>query len=370
MVKERTPCIVVGVSGGKDSSLSAWILNKLGFDITLLYFKTPWHNKPPFWLAEMLGVPLEIIDVSEEFQKFVVEPFARYYLAGMTPNPCSLCNRFVKFGMLLKKAKEKFNSRNIVLATGHYVKLSEENREVLLEEYGRDSQSYFLSLVKIENLRRSLFPLSREDFLKELNMPYPLDQQATRKIAEELGLHKAPPSGDICFVKSNYRGFLKRYFLEKLKENSSFAFKGILLRKENGEVLSFSKNFWEITLGQKFAGEYIISKEFNRDGQILIRTSKNISRSVRIETGKLNVISPSRFNSEIKKRRLPVRLRYRQPLLYGNVKLTDSREAKRLSVTVKTSNFYPAPGQVLALYDEEGKHIIAGAVIQKVEDLG
>ncbi|MDI6704328.1 MAG: tRNA 2-thiouridine(34) synthase MnmA [bacterium] len=213
MMKKR---VVVAMSGGVDSNVAAYLLLKSGYEvigITMDLFRSSCQIDNPRTCcslqafedardaAERLGISHFIFDLKEEFEKEVVNYFLEEYLHGRTPNPCIRCNERIKFGTLLKKAKEL---KADYVATGHYarVEYDEENGHYLLKKGvdSRKDQSYVLFSLRQEQLKYILFPLG--EFTKT----------DVRKIAQDLGLkvYDKPESQEICFIHDNdYRRFLK-----------------------------------------------------------------------------------------------------------------------------------------------------------------
>src|ERR1700712_1166381 len=210
--------VLVAMSGGIDSTVTALMLHHEGYEVVGITMKT-WDyasagsskketgccNLDSFNDARTAavehGFPHYILDIREEFGGFVIENFVDEYIAGRTPNPCVLCNTHIKWAALLKRA----NALNCdFIATGHYVKVREENNRHIISK-AKDltkDQSYVLWGLGQECLSRSIYPLG--DYLKT----------EVRQIAADVGypeLSKKAESYEICFVPDNdYRGFLKR----------------------------------------------------------------------------------------------------------------------------------------------------------------
>ena len=211
--------VVIAMSGGVDSSVSAALLKAEGFQVTgvSLQLYDPAPKEPggrvktccslddvldAGRVAKKLGIPFEVIDLRAEFKKLVVDYFIAEYAAGRTPNPCIRCNDLIKFELLLQKAKEMGAD---LLATGHYARteVDDAGRKWLLT--GLDpakDQSYFLFMLNQEQLRQVVFPVGM------------LEKPQVRKLAAEFDLPVAQKheSQEICFIPDNdYVGFLESH---------------------------------------------------------------------------------------------------------------------------------------------------------------
>lgn len=215
--------VLVGLSGGVDSAIAAYLLKQQGYDVTCAFMRNwdsmaeddfagnPTINDPVCpqeadWkdaesVANKLGLPLLRIDFIREYWDDVFKTFLQEYRRGRTPNPDILCNRYIKFDSFMKFAKEKgFDT----VATGHYAKMGMENgHSVIMKADDRNKdQSYFLAEVHREVLDHVLFPLGS------------ITKPEVRKIAEELELSiaKKKDSTGICFIgERRFREFLSNY---------------------------------------------------------------------------------------------------------------------------------------------------------------
>jgi tRNA-specific 2-thiouridylase len=215
--------ILIGLSGGVDSAVAAYILKEQGYDVTCAFMRN-WDSmanddfagnptlddavcpqeqdyKDAQSVAEKLGLPLLRVDFIKEYWDDVFHVFLEEYKHGRTPNPDILCNRYIKFDSFVKFANEKgFDT----LATGHYAKMGEENgHSVLMKADDRNKdQSYFLTEIHREVLDHVVFPLGN------------IDKPEVRRIAEELQLSIAnkKDSTGICFIgERHFREFLSNY---------------------------------------------------------------------------------------------------------------------------------------------------------------
>ena len=197
--------VIVAMSGGVDSSVTALILKNQGYVVEGMTMRLgiAAPGDPATEAAKVaaqIGIAHHVVDLSETFNSNVITPFCQDYLSGRTPNPCVLCNKTLKFGSLLQEALKLGAD---YLATGHYVRLIEQEQKIFIrkaEDLTKD-QSYFLFALDQQQLEKCLFPLGS------------LTKKEVRAMAEELNLdvaHKSE-SQDICFIPDgDYVGFLKQ----------------------------------------------------------------------------------------------------------------------------------------------------------------
>jgi len=230
--------VVLGMSGGVDSSVAAILLREQGYDVigvTLKLWETECVDDAKR-VCEHLRIPHYTMDLKEQFNKHVVEYFIRTYADCKTPNPCIECNRFLKFDQMYKKAIE-LNAD--YMATGHYAKTefsNEYNKYVLKKsKAGKKDQSYVLYCIQKEFLSKTIFPLG--DFE---------DKEEIRKIAKENGLEVAskPDSEDICFIPDgDYKKFLTANSYIEKRKGDIVDIDGNILGKHNG--------LYNYTIGQR-----------------------------------------------------------------------------------------------------------------------
>lgn len=220
--------VVIGMSGGVDSSVAAYVLKQQGYEVIGVTMKI-WSDADPSdtlddtggccglsavddarRVANHLGIPFYVMNFKEQFEKKVVEYFVDEYLKGRTPNPCIACNKYMKFDELLKRAH---GLGAYYVATGHYAKIRKDvsTNKYIIEKSNAVSkdQTYALYNFTQEQLKHTLMPLG--DFVSK---------EEVRKIANELGLFTAnkPDSQEICFVQdNNYGKFIQGQVPEKIK---------------------------------------------------------------------------------------------------------------------------------------------------------
>jgi tRNA-specific 2-thiouridylase len=250
MAEAKKTRVIVGMSGGVDSSAAAALLLEQGYDVVGITLKLwpqdcvsraedkccgPQAVTDARAVCHRLGIPYYLIDESEAFQKQVIAHFAEEYKAGRTPNPCVLCNEKLKFGALLDRARQLGGD---FVATGHFARVekSADGRRTLLKK-GRDprkDQSYFLFSLRQNQLARTLFPLGEKT------------KQDTRQVARERRLKTADKeeSMEICFVPDKDYG----KFLQAAKLVEKHRGEIVSLR---GEVLGHHDGIEFYTIGQR-----------------------------------------------------------------------------------------------------------------------
>ncbi len=213
MTSSSRGTVVVGLSGGVDSSVSAWLLKQQGYTVVGLFMKN-WEDDDDSeycstrqdWLdaasvADRIGIDIEAVNFAAEYKERVFAEFLREYAAGRTPNPDVLCNAEIKFKAFLDHAMRLGADR---IATGHYARVRETDHgfELLRGLDASKDQSYFLHRLNQAQLARTLFPVGE------------LNKTEVRKVAEAIGLHNArkKDSTGICFIGERpFRDFLSRY---------------------------------------------------------------------------------------------------------------------------------------------------------------
>jgi tRNA-uridine 2-sulfurtransferase len=235
--------VVVGLSGGVDSSTAAALLHQQGYDVVGL---TLWLMKgkgqccsegmvDAAKLCEAMGVPHHIVDSRAEFEKYIVDYLVTGYGDGITPLPCSQCNKAVKFGPMLAYAKAELGCDRI--ATGHYARIRQDEpsgRYQLIRACDRTKdQTYFLYDLSQEILAHVLFPLGE------------IPKTETRRLAGDFGLHTAdkPESQDLCLVEANgsMQAFLDKYLTPQKGE----------IVDQLGKVLGYHDGVHHYTIGQR-----------------------------------------------------------------------------------------------------------------------
>lgn len=343
--------VVVGLSGGVDSSVAAYLLKKQGYNVVGL-FMLNWEEQDDGGhcsaeqdfedvkrVANKIGIPYYTVNYSKEYKDRVFSYFLDEYKKGYTPNPDVLCNKEIKFGPFLKHALELGAD---YIATGHYCKRVDRDGKVYLYKSHDKSkdQTYFLNQLSQDQLKYTLFPLAD------------IDKTEVRRIAKELGLVTAEKkdSTGICFIgERNFRKFLKTYLPAQ---------KG-LIKDLSGNVVGEHDGVMYYTIGQR-RGLNIGGKDgYDNDRWFVVK--KDVStNTLYVNCGECDemysrgcIVKEFNWITDEMKSDFSsfVKLRYRQPDQKVNVKIIDKHtiqldfEEKQRAVTI---------GQFAVLYAEDG----------------
>ncbi len=340
--------VMVGMSGGIDSSVTAYMLQKDGYEVEGVYLKL--HNRTDGYheknlayiedVAKFLNIKYHILDLANEFSKEVYDYFVDSYLEGTTPNPCVKCNKQIKFGAMLDFAKEHGAD---FLATGHYAKT---DGEFFYEADDKTKdQSYFLSQVDKDALQYMMFPLStykKEDIVKfgaQLDVAY-------KKITEK------SESQEICFVETVYTDVVKRH--------ANIDQEGDVL-DENGKVVGKHKGFAHYTIGKRRgftvqgAHEPHFVTKLNPKENTIVVGKKEALEVNEVVGNNLNMfIDETKFSCSVK-------LRYRSTSTPCEVEIKD----EKVYITLKEAVYGVATGQLAVFYDNQ--KVIGSAWIESTK---
>lgn len=341
--------ILVGMSGGVDSSVCALVLAEKGYSVSGVTLSLLGENESDNKnisdakaVCDRLGIDHYAFNLSDDFKTFVIEHFMNEYIAGRTPNPCIVCNRYIKFGKMLEKAKEMGFSK---IATGHYAKVEERNGRFLLfkaDDISKD-QSYVLYCLSQEQLSHVEFPLG--DYSKT----------KARELAENNGFINAnkKDSQDICFVPDgDYASFI-----EKTANFVSSTGDYINLR---GEKIGEHKGVIHYTVGQRKGlgialghPTFVISKNAETNQVVLGDGEFLFYKRVLVKDA--NFIPFDKLENEMM---VLAKLRYSQKEQPAIIKpLNDGQVLIEFSEPQRA----PSPGQAAVFYD--GDMVVGGGTI-------
>lgn len=366
--------IAVAMSGGVDSTVTAYLLQQKGYDVSGLHMNL-WAAEDDIsfiqgkqqnldrlhQMAEMLKIPLHIVDLKEDFRTRVVDRFIDDYSQAKTPNPCIECNRFIKFGALLDKAIELGYDK---LATGHYsrvVELENERRAIQQSRDDKKNQSYYLYGLSQKALEKIMFPLG------EYTKP------EVRAIARSLGLAIADgeESQEICFIPDDdYRRFLETMGVKKTA--------GRFLDR-TGKVLGHHSGRENFTIGQRKGlgishSEPLYVLEIKDDGDIIVGpVSETVVQTVLVEDLSFQGLDPAKFNGNSGTSGIPclIQVRYRsrpvQATLFRESSDQNQEKQEALArVHLHETVHSAAPGQSAVFYinsDSDPLTVMGGGII-------
>ena len=341
---------MAAMSGGVDSSVVAVLLKNAGYQVlggTLRLYDVNSEISPDIAdaksVCEKLNIPHFVFDLREEFEQSVISPFIDTYLSGGTPNPCTLCNRYIKFSGLLDCAQRAGAD---YIATGHYARIQKSGDRFLLcraADKTKD-QSYMLYSLSQYQLAHTLFPLGE------------LTKAQAREIAREYDLataHKSD-SQDICFVPDgNYAAFIERH--------RGFTAQCGNFIDEMGNILGHHKGVIRYTIGQRKGlgialgkPAFVLSKDALKNTVTLGGEPALFKKCV--EVTDINLIPFDTLSSSI---RVSAKLRYRhieQPATLHSL------DENNVVIEFDEPQRAPSPGQAAVFYD--GDTVIGGGTIK------
>ncbi|MEM0979208.1 MAG: tRNA 2-thiouridine(34) synthase MnmA [Cyanobacteria bacterium P01_H01_bin.58] len=352
--------IVVGLSGGVDSSVAAATLHQQGYEVIGL---TLWLMKgngqccsegivDAVRLCDELGIPHHLVDSRDTFQAYIVDYLVTGYSAGVTPLPCSQCNRSVKFGPMIQYAQQELEAESI--ATGHYARIvynDQTKRYELHRAVDRSKdQSYFLYDLPQEVLAAVQFPLGEQT------------KTETRRMANELGLHTAakPESQDLCLIEhhGSMQVFLDKYLAPQ--PGNIVDIQGRILGQHNG--------IQHYTIGQRkglgIAAAhplYVVALDVGKN-QVIVGDRESVHCS-ECTVHRVNWVS---MGSSREPLHATVQIRYRSPAVPATIIPIASDATtgivSRVRVVFDDPQFGVTPGQAAVWYD--GDRVLGGGIIE------
>ena len=392
--------IVVGLSGGVDSSVAAYLLKKQGHEVVALFMRNwndasvtledecPWieDSNDALMVAQKLGIPYQVIDMSELYKEKIVDYMFDEYKKGRTPNPDVLCNREVKFDVFMKTALSLGAEK---VATGHYAQVNstfdENGNEIFHLLAGADNnkdQSYFLCQLNQDQLSKSLFPIGN------------LTKPEVREIAREMGLVTAdkkdsqglcfigkvslptflqqqlePKEGEIVEIFKDFEGFHQETpdFSSKLEE-LEFLSKKIHYEKSDGKVIGKHQGAHYFTVGQSkglgIGGHaescFLISRDIDKN-IVFVGEGRNFPglfrSALKIENSEVHWVREDLRLQNGESMNVKARIRYRQPLEEATLYQFEDG----LYIEFENPQSAIAEGQFAAWYD--GEELLGSGVI-------
>ena len=353
--------VVVGMSGGVDSSVAAYLLKQQGYDVVGVTMQI-WQEEEETVqqenggccglsavedarrVAHDLGIPYYVMNFKAEFKTNVMDYFAREYLCGRTPNPCIACNRYVKWESLLKRSLDIGAD---YIATGHYARIRQldNGRYTICNSVTAEKdQTYALYNLTQDQLSRTLMPVG--EYSKE----------EIRKIASEIGLRVAhkPDSQDICFVNDgDYASFLEEYTGTKVPEGNFVT--------KDGKVLGRHKGITHYTIGQRRGlelpmGHRVFVTDLKTDSnEVVVGENQDLMHRV-LYADHINFMSVPDIEEE---KRVVAKIRYNHKGAPAVIRKNGEDEIECIFDEPQRAM---TPGQAVVFYD--GENVLGGGTIK------
>lgn len=353
------------MSGGVDSSVTAMLLKEQGYNVIGVFLRF-WVDPMVIYeggkeskccsletqlrarqVAEKIGVPFYLINLVDIFKEKVVDYYLSGYQKGWTPNPCIMCNRDVKFGLMIDKLSE-FGAD--LWATGHYASITEENGKyhLLAAKDKTKDQSYFLYALNQQKLSRTLFPLGNllKEEVKELAQQFGLDSFKKNVYKE---------SQNLCFYPEDKPyNFLERYLAEDMQKEG-------VLKTKDGEILGTHKGLFHFTIGQRRGIHirgysrplYVIGFEPHDNAVILGDETDLFKNECELESVTfLDDSQPERLENIL------IKPRYTKNMLPGTLEKKEDRYLLHFKEPVRALT----PGQSAVFYTKE-EEVLGGGII-------
>jgi len=349
--------VVVGLSGGVDSSVAAALLVDQGYEVIGIMLKlwsapgsedcnrccTDESVTRAQHLAQTLNFPFYLVNSRELFFSSVVQKFIEAYAIGRTPNPCIWCNQFVRWGFMLEHAE---NMGAELLATGHYARLYKAQNGLVELHRALDlskDQSYVLSMLDQRQLSKTMLPLGS------------MKKSEVRQLASRMGLDAAdePDSQDLCFVGgSNYQQFISAYSPNAVLSGDIVDHGGNILGRHNG--------LFAYTIGQRKgikipadAPYYVIEKDMKQNRLIVGRREEMGKQTLSVNEFHWIAGKPPELSD-----RYQFKIRYNSQLTTGKIDLNGDGVTE---IVFDKPLIDITPGQLVVCYD--GDHVLGGGFI-------
>lgn len=345
--------VVVGLSGGVDSSVAAYLLKKQGYDVIGVTmhmwqpegdFSEPASVADARKVAEVLDIPFYVCDFKEVFEEKVMNYFVDEYLQGRTPNPCTTCNRYVKWEALLARAKELGAD---YIATGHYariIQLPNGRYSIKTSATSSKDQTYALYNLTQEQLAHTLMPVGE----------YTKDE--IRQIAAEANIPVAQKkdSMEICFIPDNdYASFIEKKAGEKVPGQGNFV-------TIDGTVIGQHKGITHYTIGQRkglnlsMGHPVFVTKICARTGDVVIGKNEDVFSNTLI-CDKVNFMGMENLEEP---RKVMAKIRYAHK---GDICLLERLDDNRIKCTFENPVRAITPGQAVVFYEQD--YVLGGGTI-------
>lgn len=327
--------VAILLSGGIDSSYAAYLLQSEGYEVEGIYLKL--HNDEAKHdvciqnvkkVGEFLGIKTHVIDAMDSFKRIVYDSFIRSYEAGLTPNPCALCNPHMKFGLALEKALEMGCE---YIATGHYAQVKDAKIAEAVDQ--KKDQSYFLFGISQEAIDRVIFPLG--GLIKEELKPIALE-----KLPWLGSLQTYKESQDVCFIEKDYMDILRLHV--KVDKPG-------IVTNSDGEAIGTHQGYMHYTVGKR--------RGFRIDGahepHYVLKTDPKTNKVIVGKKDELQTYEVRATNlslpKDFKNGEYGIKVRYRSPKVKAHVVLENDLIKAKLNEPV----YGVAAGQALVIYEDD-----------------